>query len=292
MIVSQVKANFARTIKENQINVLELDSYLDVLAESLKNLINPALEEYGLVMPEFYITTIMTPDQDPNFQRLKLQFAEKTLRVREEEIRQKEAEAMQSRKIIEAQTEAQLKLVNAQSEAQALKIKAMAEAEAYRLQALAEAEEMKAKGYTYQQETARQVGLEALQNGITGGGSSASSSGSDSPLGAGTFHDIASLGITLGAMGGIINMTKDVLTPVFETSESIGSSVGNVISGKSGSWDCPCGAKNNTSRFCPECGARRPDSPPGNLWDCSCGAKNIASRFCPECGAKREDEMK
>ena len=49
-------------------------------------------------------------------------------------------------------------------------------------------------------------------------------------------------------------------------------------------WDCACGCKGITSKFCPECGSKRPET-----WDCSCGQKNISSKFCPECGKKRED---
>ena len=37
------------------------------------------------------------------------------------------------------------------------------------MQAEAEAAEMRMKGYTYQQETSRQVGLEAMKNGLGGG---------------------------------------------------------------------------------------------------------------------------
>ncbi|MBO4460984.1 MAG: SPFH domain-containing protein, partial [Clostridiales bacterium] len=161
LINNRVKSNLARIIKEENLNILEIDAYMDVLSEKLRLDINETLVEYGLFMPEFYVTSIVTPDDDPNFVRLKQQFADKTLKVREEEIRRAEAEAAQGRKIVEAQTEAQLKQVNAQGEADALMIKAKAEADAYKMQAEAEAEEMKMKGYSYKDETARQVGLEA-----------------------------------------------------------------------------------------------------------------------------------
>ena len=72
---------------ENNINILEIDEYIDILSEKLQAIINETLVEYGLIMPEFYITSVLTPDDDPNFRRLKQQFAEKTLRVREEEIK-------------------------------------------------------------------------------------------------------------------------------------------------------------------------------------------------------------
>lgn len=243
LIMNKVKANLARSIKENNINILEIDEYIDVLSDNLKGIINETLDEYGLTMPEFFITSVMTPDDDPNFRRLKQQFADKTLRVREENIRKAEAEAAQGRKILEAQTEAQLKMVGAQGEAEALKMKAAAEAEAYKMKAFAEAEEMKAKGYTYQQETARQVGLEAMQNGITGGSTGGSALG-----------DIAGLGVTLGAMGGVIGMTKEALSPVLNSASDIGA---GVIASASDQWDCPsCGYRGISSKFCPECGAK------------------------------------
>ncbi|MCR4671545.1 MAG: SPFH domain-containing protein [Saccharofermentans sp.] len=254
LINNRVKSNLARIIKEENLNILEIDAYMDVLSEKLRLEINETLVEYGLFMPEFYVTSIVTPDDDPNFARLKQQFADKTLKVREEEIRRAEAEAAQGRKIVEAQTEAQLKQVNAQGEADALMIKAKAEADAYKMQAEAEAEEMKMKGYTYRDETARQVGLEAMQNGITGGSGSA---------GGGTVSDIAGLGVTLGAMGGVMNMTKEALNPIMGDSQKIGEGVGDVISGKdaASTWNCPsCGKTGIDSRFCPDCGAERPVS--------------------------------
>ncbi|MCR4767663.1 MAG: SPFH domain-containing protein [Saccharofermentans sp.] len=262
LIVNKVKANLARIIKENNLNILEIDAYLDVISSKLMLDINATLDEYGLTMPEFYVTSIVTPDDDPNFVRLKQQFADKTLKVREEEVKKAEAEAAQQRKIVEAQTEAQLKAVSAQGEADALRIKAQAEADAYRMQAQAEAQEMQMKGYTYRDETARQVGLEAMQNGITGNGGGGASGG---------IGDVASLGVTLGAMGGVINMTKDAMAPIMGESQKVGEGFGNVVNGgvgggtapsvpaAEGAWNCPnCGKTGITSRFCPDCGAARP----------------------------------
>ena len=222
LIVNKVKANLARIIKENNLNILEIDAYLDIISSKLMLDINATLDEYGLTMPEFYVTSIVTPDDDPNFVRLKQQFADKTLKVREEEVRKAEAEAAQQRKIVEAQTEAQLKAVSAQGEADALRIKAQAEADAYRMQAQAEAQEMQMKGYTYRDETARQVGLEAMQNGITGGSGGGAGGG---------IGDVASLGVTLGAMGGVINMTRDAMAPIMGESQKVGEGFGNVVNG-------------------------------------------------------------
>lgn len=276
LVMNKVKSNIARTIKDNNINILEIDSYMDVISDKLRVIINETLDEYGLTMPEFFVTSILTPDDDPNFRRLKQQFADKTLKVREEEIRKAEAEAAQGRKILEAQTEAQLKVMGAQGEAEALKIKAQAEADAYRAQAFAEADEMRAKGYTYQQETSRMVGMEAMQNGITGNGDGV---GMGSMLG-----DIAGLGVTLGAMGGVVSMTKDALSPLMQA----GAEIGGAVVPENNGWACSCGKTSITSKFCPECGSAKPEEKKG--WDCKCGKTSITSNFCPECGAKKPEE--
>ncbi len=50
-------------------------------------------------------------------------------------------------------------------------------------------------------------------------------------------------------------------------------------------WKCACGAT-ATGKFCPECGAKKPEPKPAAGWTCSCGAVNTG-KFCSECGAKR-----
>lgn len=50
-----------------------------------------------------------------------------------------------------------------------------------------------------------------------------------------------------------------------------------------GSWKCSCGAT-ATGKFCPECGAKKPEPTTG--WTCSCGTVN-QGKFCTECGAKK-----
>jgi len=48
-------------------------------------------------------------------------------------------------------------------------------------------------------------------------------------------------------------------------------------------WKCACGAT-ATGKFCPECGAKKPEAPAG--WKCSCGA-TATGKFCPECGSPK-----
>lgn len=276
MVITQVKSFLAQAIKENSINILEIDEHLMTLSQALREKINVTLAEYGLTMPEFFVERIVTPDDDPNFRRMREQYAEQYLLVRQEQIKKSEAEVAQARKAVEAQTAAQMKIIGAQGEAEALKIQKAAEAEAYRMQAEVEAMEMKMKGYTYQQETSRQVGLEAMKNGL---------GGSDGGV-AGGLGDIASLGVVLGAMGGVIGMAKDTMAPIFENTTQIGQSVGSTA--VSGSWDCICGQKNILSNFCPNCGAKKSALA---AWNCSCGMTGITTNFCPNCGCKKPENQ-
>ena len=278
MIMTQVKSYLASAIRESNISVLEIDERLMELSEALKDKINPRLAEYGLEMSDFFVVRVVTPDEDKDFQRMKKQFAEQYLGVRQEQIRKNIAVAEAERKTVEAQTAAQMKIIGAQGDAEAKKIEAAASAEAYRMQAAAEAEEMRMKGYSYQQETARQVGVEAMKNGLTGNGG-----------GAGGLGDIAGLGIALGTMGSVVNMTKDAMNPMADVAAQMSSTMTNTVSG---GWDCPdCTQKNITTNFCPNCGTKKPQPKAG--WDCpDCGQKNITTNFCPNCGKKKPEAPK
>lgn len=245
LIMNRVKSNLARTIREQQINVLEIDEYLETISTDLGKRINLTLEEYGLYMPNFFITTIMTPDDDPNYRRLKTQFAERTLKVREEHIRKDEAEAAQARKILEAQTEAQLKILEAQGDGEALRIRAQAEAE-----------EMRLKGYTYQQETSRQLGMEAIKNSGNGN----------------IINDLTRIGIGVDSL-------KDVTNAM--------SNIGSTSIFNGNTWNCDCGQQNITGNFCGKCGSRKPTN---NLWDCICGQKGNTGNFCNNCGSKKSEQ--
>ena len=55
-------------------------------------------------------------------------------------------------------------------------------------------------------------------------------------------------------------------------------------------WVCPaCGAQ-ATGKFCPECGAKKPEpKPAADSWTCpSCGTQ-VSGKFCPECGTKKPE---
>lgn len=306
LIAMNVTSLLARVITENKLNVLTIDTMKPEISRILGNAINIGLMEYGLQIPkgQFYVTDVMTPDDDPNYIRLKNQYVSASLDIRDEQIEKARIEAAESRIMAEKTVEAKVNIFDAQATAASAKISSQgmadssvilaqggaegivlegkAQADAYRAQAMAEAEEMKAKGYTYQDETKRQVGLEAMQNGLPGTGNAGGGGN-----GGGMIGDVVGLGVTLGAVGGIMNMTKDIINPILSDSTAVGTQAGNAVANTvSDAWTCTCGQSNITSKFCPECGAKKPETP--TTWDCVCGRKGITSKFCPECGNKRE----
>ena len=243
LVITQVKSSLAQIIKEENISILEIDAELLRLSDILKSRINGMFEEYGLTMPDFFINRMITPDEDPSYRRMKEQYAQQYLLIRQEEIKRMEAEAAAERKAVEAQAEVRLKVIEARGRAEILKIQKSAEAEGYRMQAAAEAAEMQMKGYTYQQETSRLVSMEAMKNGI---GNSAG--------GASVLGDLAGLGVGLGAMNGVMNMTKDALSPMAEQGMQMGQTIEDLLKT---SWDCSCGQVENTGNFCSNCGKKR-----------------------------------
>ena len=53
----------------------------------------------------------------------------------------------------------------------------------------------------------------------------------------------------------------------------------------SSAWQCACGAVAD-GKFCPECGAKKPEPQVKGGWQCACG-HYATGKFCPECGSPK-----
>lgn len=280
LIANTVKQHLPAIIKNQQIDLLEIDERVNEISGLLREKLLAGFEEYGLTLPQFYVTHVVLPEDDPNFKRIRelhtimLQTrviqAEATVKTvqAQSEATYRTAQEQSKAAITAAQRQVELEKQTtetevARREAERTIIRAQAEAQAQRLAGLTEAEIMHAKGYdqkdVIEADVKKAYAAGLGQMGGSGGG----------------LGDIANLGVTLGAMGGVIGMTKEAVSPMFEQPTA------PVTDG----WNCACGTKNITSSFCPDCGAKRPISVSG--WDCTCGTKNINSNFCPNCGTKR-----
>ncbi len=91
------------------------------------------------------------------------------------------------------------------------------------------------------------------------------------------------LGMNMAQQGGGMNAAQ--LFQMGAQQQAQAPQQGAPVQPSANAWTCTCGAT-ATGKFCPECGAKRPEPQPAVGWTCTCGAVN-AGKFCPECGAKR-----
>lgn len=272
LVMTKVKSLLPKAIRENNIDILEVDEHLDEISEYIRQQLNQGFDSYGLFLPEFFITSISTPDDDPNFRRLKQQHADRYLKIQEERIKREEAEARKGRVLVEAETAAEVKIVGVKAEEEATRRMAYAEAEKTRAEGMAKADVMRAQGFTYQQETQREIGTKAAANE---GGAAGGVVSSIVQAGVGLGVGVAVAKETVGAVGGAM---EDMHNP------------GQAAPG---SWRCPqCGHEGNSGKFCSECGGKKPEAPAANgiAWKCpQCGQEGNTGKFCSECGFKKPE---
>ena len=295
LIANAVKTNLSSVIKSEAIDLLEIDEKLDVISENLRQKLLPGFEEYGLTIPQFYVNRVVLPEEDPNFRRIRdLHTITLQTRVIQAEATVKTAKAQsetmyrtaeeQSKAAIEAarrEAELQRQMTEteiAKREAERKVIAAQAEAQAQRMAGLTEAEIMQAKGYN-QRDVLQADVQKAFAEGIGNMGSGVNIGGGGS---GGIMGDMMSFGVGMAAMNTMMPQLSSMM-------QGMNPQSGQGPAPASGGWDCACGAKNIQSKFCPECGAKKPEPKTG--WDCpQCGTKNITSKFCPECGCKQPSQ--
>ena len=164
LITTAVKTNLSAVIKDNAIDLLEIDEKLDLISDRLREKLIPGFEEYGLTIPQFYVTHVVLPEDDPNFRRIR-ELHTITLQTRviqaEATVKTVEAQAKAQYRTAEEQSAAAIAAAHreavleqqttetevAKREAERRVIAAQAEAQAQRMAGLTEAEIMAAKGY-------------------------------------------------------------------------------------------------------------------------------------------------
>ena len=311
LIQLTVSTNLANIITSEKLDILQLDQQKMRLSAAMLSALQSGFEEYGLVVTEFLVMGIMLPQKgDLGYDALQtiLQMRQKDLtksaiatetelklaemeakkqldiriqeNVAEVEIAHRKAVAQKGEtSVLEAQYAGQVKVAEATGETQAERLRMQLEMERKLQTAQIEAEEMRLKGYT--QKDVMQADVQKAYAGALGQ-MGANGGGGSSMLG-----DIAGLGVTLGAMGSVIGMTKDAITPMMD----LGAQAAAPAAPAADSWDCPvCGNKGITVKFCGECGAKKPEPKGADSWDCPvCGNKGITAKFCGECGAKKPE---
>ena len=138
-LMTRVKTYIAQVMKTNAINIFEIDENLTAFSENIRNLLVPDFADYGISLERFFITTIVKPDGDRQYEKFK------------------ELHFRQYADIAEAKLRQQTEIINAETEAQKVVIDSKA-------QATKRAQE----GYTYQQERGFEVAEKIAENEAVG----------------------------------------------------------------------------------------------------------------------------
>lgn len=237
ILMTRVKTYIAQAMRKSSINIFEIDEHLEYFSSEIHAKLIPDFREYGLNLNHFYITTIVKPDGDAQYERFK------------------ELHFRQYADIAEAKLRQQTDLIYAQTEAQKVVIDSQAQA-TKRVQ----------EGYTYQQERGFDVAQDAAQNEAMGQFANVG-------IGLGMMSSVG--GGVANMVGGAVNTAfANTSTPSGDAPRIVNSFCENCGAKLTpGALFCEdCGSKltvNNSTcsncgysferpgKFCPKCGTKR-----------------------------------
>lgn len=213
LISAAVKSNLASSIKSLNINILEIDEHLTELGDILHKKVLPGFEEYGLTIPQFFLTNVVLPEDDPNFKRVRELYTislQKRMISAEAEVNTAREQA--AAQVAAAAREAVLERQHTQTEiarreAERKVITAQAEAEAQKAAGFAQAEIMRQQGYNQKDVIQAEV-QKAYAAGIGNMGGNGGSGGS-------TMSDILGLGIGLQAASAMSGQVGNIFGGIF-----------------------------------------------------------------------------
>ena len=251
-LMTKVKSYLAQTIKAQKINIFEIDEKLQDLSISLNEMLYPDFENYGIVLEKFFVTTIVKPDGDIQYEKFKSLHFRQYADIAEAKLRQQVG-------IIDEQTRAQQKII----ESQALATKRAQE------------------GYTYQQERGFDV-AEGFANNEGAG------QFTNMGVGLGMMAGVGSTmaGVVGGSMNDVLNGAPVTQSKCAKCNAILPANAKfclecgeKVVLGDT--VVCPeCGKTVMKGKFCPECGHKLASVCP------KCGAEVKGGKFCLECGEK------
>lgn len=166
-LMTRVKTYIAQVMKTNSINIFEIDENLTMFSNAIKNLLVGDFADYGVALEQFFVTTILKPDGDRQYEKFK------------------ELHFRQYADIAEARLRQETEIINAETEAQKTVIDSKA-------QATKRAQE----GYTYQQERGFDIAEKVAQNEAVG-------EFTNMGVGLGTMAGVG--GAVGGMVGGMMN---------------------------------------------------------------------------------------
>lgn len=219
-LMTRVKTYIAQVMKANAINIFEIDEQLTSFSEELHRRLIPDFKDYGVSLERFFVTTIVKPDGDRQYEKFK------------------ELHFRQYADIAEAKLRQQTDLIYAQTEAQKVVIDSQAQA-TKRMQ----------EGYTYAQERGFDVAEMVAQNEAVG-------QFTNMGVGLGTMAGVG--GVVGGVVGGAVNQAMNAATAGDMQRGEPGAGMPSEPPVSVAGLKCPqCGTSvSPNAKFCPECGGK------------------------------------
>ena len=233
-LMTKVKTYIAQEMRSSAINIFEIDEQLESFSAAIKAKLDDDFLDYGVNLKRFFVTVIVKPDGDPQYEKFK------------------ELHFRQYADIAEAKLRQQTDVIYAQTEAQKVVIDSQA-------QATKRAQE----GYTYQQERGFDVAEDVARNEAVG-------PFTNMGVGLGTMAGVGGAvggvvgGAINGAFAGINNSIPSQSATLF--CDQCGAELtpgaafcDNCGAPQSSPDTCSkCGFKFiKPGKFCPKCGAKR-----------------------------------
>ena len=242
-LMTKVKTYIAQIMKSDKISIFEIDEHLTLFSENLHRMLTPDFADYGISLERFFVTNIVKPDGDRQYEKFK------------------ELHFRQYADIAEAKLRQQTDIINAQTEAQKTVIASQA-------MATKRAQE----GYTYQQERGFDVAEQVAQNEAVG-------QFTNMGVGLGTMAGVGSvIGSTVaGSLNGALEGMNSQSQPQMQqpakqpSAENLCDTCGaKIVPGAAFCDECGtavladqtkcanCGYEfERPGKFCPKCGTKR-----------------------------------
>lgn len=223
-LLIHLKPYISKYIKENKINIFEIDENLEVISNDVKKMLDVDFDEYGIDLKKFFITSIVKPEGDAQYEKFKELYFRQYADVAEAELNQKVG-------IINQETESKKMVIEAEGIA----------------------EKRKKEGYTYQEERGYDVAEKIAENEGAGNFSSAG-------IGLGIMTGIGNtVNKTFGtAMNNVTENNKfcDNCGAELEIGQKFCDNCGTNLENNNSCSNCGYIFTKN-SKYCPKCGKER-----------------------------------
>ena len=224
-LVIHLKTYLSKYIKDNSINIFEIDEKLKIISKDIEKMLLQDFKEYGIDLKHFLITTIIKPDGDSQYEKFKSLFFRQYSDIAEAELKQK------------------VDVINQETE----KKKMIIESEGI-------AEKRRTEGYSYQEERGYDVAEKMAENEGVGNFTSAG-------IGMGIMTSVGStvnntFGTAINNMNSAGVRYCDNCGNPLDINQLYCDKCGNKIEKES---TCPnCGYKfKKAGKYCPGCGKER-----------------------------------